>query len=379
MNKNILHVVNIYFVIPYFLGEQLDYFNDKGYRVHIVCSPSEQLESYSRKHHFFYKEIDILRKIAILKDIKAIVGIYKYIRKNKVEIVTGHTPKGALLAMIASFIARVPNRIYFRHGLVYETATGLKRFLLINMDRLAAVLATKVICVSPSVAQLSIDDHLNSRDKQQLLGHGTCNGIDVEQFSCSMVSEIEREKLRKELNLVSTDFVIGFTGRLVHDKGIVELVESLDFIKNKNAILLLVGMFEERDSLPESLIYKIKNDDRIRYTGYINNADINKYYSLMNLFVLPSYREGFPTSVLEASSMELPIITTKATGCVDSIIENKTGVFVSHNLKELALAIDKFMEDEYLRIKYGKAGRQFVLDNFEQHVIWEEIEKLYIQ
>lgn len=97
----------------------------------------------------------------------------------------------------------------------------------------------------------------------------------------------------------------------------------------------------------------------------------------MDVFVLPSYREGFPTSVLEASAMELPIITTKATGCIDSIIENKTGIFISHNAVDISSAIEFFYKNEKKRLDFGKSGRSFVENNFRQELIWNEIEKLY--
>lgn len=132
---NILHVVNIYFVIPFFLGNQLTYFREKGYDMHIVCSPSEELKDYAKQQGFKYKEIPILRKISLVQDLKSVWQIFRYIRKNKIEIVTGHTPKGGLLAMIAAFLAGTKIRIYFRHGLVYETSKGLKRYLLVTMDR----------------------------------------------------------------------------------------------------------------------------------------------------------------------------------------------------------------------------------------------------
>lgn len=377
--RNILHVVNISFVIPYFLGEQLLFFKQKGYKEYIVCTPSGELEGLSQKYKFEYKVVDILRKISIRKDLCAVFGVITYIKKMNIDVVTGHTPKGALIAMLAAFFMRVPVRIYFRHGLVYETSSGIKRRLLIVMDRFAARFATKVVCVSPSICQKSLEDKLNSSFKQILLSKGTCNGIDVERFCKLSINESNLLKLRSELRIKVSDFVIGFSGRLVRDKGIIELVSAFQQLQKKysDIILLLVGMFEERDTLPDEIVEVIKENANIINTGYVENATIEYYYALMDVFVLPSYREGFPTSVLEASAMELPVITTKVTGCVDSIIERETGMFVEHDSCFLATAIDTLYCDEKLRYNYGKMGRKFVVNNFEQHVIWEEIEKLY--
>lgn len=376
---NILHVVNISFVIPYFLGKQLSYFKNIGYQVHIACTYSDELLEFSKKYGFKYLAIDILRKISIGKDIKAVLGIVSYIKKNQIYIVVGHTPKGALIAMLAAYIMRVPIRIYFRHGLVYETAHGLKRRLLLNIDRLAALLATRIVCVSPSVFQRSLEDHLNVSSKQLVLSKGTCNGIDIERFSRKALDENRLQSLRKKLGIDAGDFVIGFTGRLVRDKGIIELIRAFELFRrvHLNAVLLLVGMLEERDALPEDVVWLIKNTPYIINTGYVANSSIEYYYGLMDIFILPSYREGFPTSVLEASAMGLPIVTTRVTGCVDSILENKTGIFVDHTPESLFKAMDLLYGDNLLRLEYGCNGRKFVKENFEQHLIWKEIEKLY--
>lgn len=379
--KKLLHVVNISFVIPYFLGEQLLYFNERNYKEHIVCSPSIELETLSKKYGFVYKGISILRKISLFSDLKALLRICCFIYVRKIDIVTGHTPKGALLAMVAAYIMRVPKRIYFRHGLVYETSTGLKRELLILMDKLAARLATKIVCVSPSVYKRSLEDGLNKETKQIVLLKGTCNGIDIRRFNKSNIRQEILLKLKSQLGIAEDSFVIGFTGRLARDKGIIELIDAFTILKEKylNIQLLLVGMLEERDALPTNTVDKINENPDIITTGYVENATIENYYALMDVFVLPSYREGFPTSVLEASAMELPIITTKATGCIDSIIENKTGIFISHNALDIYSSMELLYNNKQMRIIYGNNGRTFVEENFRQELIWKEIERLYIE
>ena len=214
---NILHVVNIPFVIPYFLGKQLVFFSDKGYKEHIICSSSDELPVMAKKFHFEYGTVEILRKFSIWKDLKAVKNTFSYINSRQIDIVTGHTPKGALVAMLAAYTARVPKRIYFRHGLVYETSHGMKRKLLIAMDRLAAWMATKVVCVSPSVYKRSIEDRLNSTLKQIVLSKGTCNGIDVGRFCKDTLNAEKVCSLRKQYDIPCGCFVVGFTSHLVLD------------------------------------------------------------------------------------------------------------------------------------------------------------------
>ena len=378
--KSLLHVVNIYFVVPYFLGNQLSYFAKKGVKVHVACSPSDELNGYAQQQGFQYLEIPILRKISLLQDLKAIKGIYRYIKKNRIDTVTGHTPKGGLIAMVAAFLAGVKTRIYFRHGLVYETAKGPKRFLLISMERLASFLATRIVCVSPSVYQRSLQDRLSPAKKQLILANGTCNGIDVRRFSKANIDQEEIKLLQEKYQISEKHFVLGFVGRLVRDKGIIELVDAFKRIHLEYPFtrLLLVGMLEERDALPLDTVQEIKSNPNIIFTGYVDNRSIEKYYALMNLYVLPSYREGFPTSVLEASAMELPVLTTRVTGCIDAILPERTGLFVEHAAIDLYEKVKYLLDYSEVGTEMGKQGRQMVVERFEEKLVWKELEKLYL-
>lgn len=375
--KNILHVVNIYFVIPYFIGGQFKYFKGRGYNMHVVCSHSQYLNKYAKENEFDYKELPVLRAINLIQDLKTIIGICRYIKEKEIGIIVGHTPKGGLLSMIAGWLMRVPTRIYFRHGLVYQTSHGLKRTILMSVDRLASLMSTKIVCVSPSVLQQSINDKLAPAKKQIILNKGTCCGIDTEgQFNPARIEPNKLQMMKQDWGIKDSDWVIGYTGRLVKDKGIIELVHAFREVKKEDPRykLLLVGMFEERDALPHDIQETIKNDPQIIWTDF-QNADMEYFYAMMNVYVLASYREGFPTGVLEAQSMTVPVITTKATGCIDAINENETGLFVGHNYEELAGAINRIRNGK-TNIEGNKA-RKWVRDNFENHKVWKEIEKLY--
>lgn len=373
---NILHVVNIYFVLPFFIGGQFKYFKEHSHNLYVACSPSEYLKDFADTQSFGYLETPINRSISIAQDFQSIKAICNYIKTNKIDIIVGHTPKGGLLAMLSGKICGVKNRIYFRHGIVYETSKGLKRFILKNVDRIASLCATKIVCVSNSVLQKSIDDKLAPRSKQMILGkYGTCNGIDTEnQFNPHLIDNLKVLLLRNKYGILESDFVIGYSGRLVRDKGIIELVNAFDKLENAdNCKLLLVGMFEDRDALPEDIKNRIINHPRIIYTGFVNGG-MEYYYSMMNVYVLPSYREGFPTGVLEAQSMGLPIITTKVTGCIDSILPGITGLFASHDPEDIKNKIDDIRLNKVID---GNNGRNWVVENFDSRLIWKEIEKLY--
>lgn len=372
---NILHVVNIYFVLPFFIGDQFRYFKSKGHNLYVVCSPSEYMKDYAKEQEFDYIETPVNRSISIGQDFKSIRAICKFIKEKKIDVIVGHTPKGGLLAMISGWLCRVPKRIYFRHGLVYETSHGVKRFILKTVDKISSLCATQVVCVSPSVLKRSIDDKLAPASKQIILHNGTCNGVDTaEKFNPANIDAVKVNELRDKYGIKPDDFVIGYSGRLVRDKGIIELVRAFDGLEDaENCKLLLVGMFEERDALPEDVKNRILNDTRIIFTGFINGG-MEYYYSLMDVYVLASYREGFPTGVLEAQSMAKPVITTRVTGCCDSIIDGTTGLFADNTSEDLAKKIDMIRLNHAID---GNNGRNWVIENFDCKIIWKEIEKLY--
>lgn len=378
----IVHAVNSYFAATYFIGEQFRFFRERGYEIHLICTPSHFLDDYASKMGFILKEVNLTRRITPVQDILAFFKILLYLHKVKPDIVVGHTVKGGLLTMGAAWLFGIPRRIYFRHGLAFETAGGLGRSLLIASEKMAARLSTIVVCVSNSVFQASLMYRLNRKEKQTVLGAGTCGGIDTNfKFNPGLIDIAEVNKTKLQLNISVDDYVIGYCGRIVRDKGIKELVLAVDLIKerwpDKQIKLLLVGMFEERDSISEDVKDRILNDKSIVYTGFVNE-NIQNYYALMNMFVLASYREGFGMSVIEASSMQLPVLTTRVTGSIDSIVENVTGRFVENSPASIAEGVSFYLENPDIARRHGINGRIHVVENYDHSIIWREIEKLYV-
>lgn len=380
MNKKILNVVSVYFSIPFFFGEQLSYFKKKGYEIHIICSPSDKLKNYSKIHQFKYYEVPILRKFSIIKDIKAVINVYKYIKKNEIQTVSGHTAKGSLIAMLAAYLARTPKRLYFRHGFYYETSTGLKKHLMLNIDRFSSMLSTKVIGVSPYVIEKSVELKLTKKEKLTLLNVGSCNGVDTKiKFNPNLINQAKLKNLKAKLKIKDSDFIIGYTGRLVKDKGLIELVDSFKILtkKYKTIKLLLIGPKEERNSVPIDTLNYIDTENNIITTGMIDSS-IEYFYALMSCLVLPTYREGLGTSLLEAASMGVPVLTTSHTGSRDAMKNEFNGFYIKLNGDDIANKIEYYINDKNLRLKHGNNGRNFIINNFEQELIWKEIEnKLY--
>lgn len=375
--RSILHVVNISFVLPYFIGEQFNYFSQAGYELHVACTPSLHLKNFAKEKNIQTLEIPITRQIRLFKDFYAIYKLIQYIKLNNIDIVIGHTPKGGLLAMLSAFITRKRVRIYFRHGLMYETSKGLKKYFLILIEILTGILANKVICVSQSVLNESNNKNLSRISKNILLANGTCNGVDtLNKFNINKIDTEQIIQLRKSLNIKSDDLILGYVGRMVKDKGIIELLDSWEILKYKypRLKLLLVGPFEERDSISDTYKNIIQSDSAILYLG--QSEETNIYYAIIDIFLLLSHREGFPTVVLEASSMGIPIVTTKCTGCIDSIIPGNTGLFTDLNINSIVNNVSIYIDNSSLRKKHGENGRYFVINNFQQEIVWEALKNV---
>lgn len=363
-----------------FFDGQFRYLSDQGYRIDVV-SDSEEDTGFTQRNNIGYRRVRIERRIAPLADLKSISALCRMIRREKYDAVVGHTPKGAMVAMIAARLAGVKTRVYYRHGLVYTTAHGLKRFILKSVERLTAMFANHVVNVSPSLSRLAVTDCLNPYQKQRVIGKGTCGGIDAKNtFNPDLISDEELSTLSLSLGLDSADFIIGFCGRLCKEKGIRELVDGFRLFRQRNsslpAKLLLVGPYDQRDVLPAEYVREIETNPDIIATGKIEKARLPYYYALMDVFVFPSYREGFGMSVLEASAMQVPVLVSRSHGCIDSIVEHVTGEYVDTTAQGISAGLEK-MKDTDLRINLGVEGRERVLRYYDYCVMWPLVSDLY--
>lgn len=376
----ILNIFTLSSTAKAFFDGQFKYLSDAGHEVWLVSS-SEEPVKFVKDNAVIYRQFDIRRCISPLADLKTIAALRAFIKSNNFDAVIGHTPKGAMIAMISAWLAGTKNRIYYRHGLLYTTAKGLKRTIFKTVERITSLCATVIINVSPSLSQLAITDHLNRSDKQHVIGCGTCGGIDtITTFNPKNVSDEDISDARRSLEIPYDSFVVGFCGRLCHDKGIIELVEGFKLFKKKHpnlkSRLLLIGPYDDREKLPQHIKNNIETTPTIIMTGKIDQSKLPIYYSLMDLFVFPSYREGFGMTVIEASAMKLPILVSRSHGCIDSIRENITGRYIEISPDSICQGIEMMLDRE-LRSRLGNAGRKFVTENFERTRMWTKILEFY--
>ena len=376
-NNNVLEIINLFGSAKIFIGGQFSYLREHGYNMHLICSPNPELESFASEQGIKCKGIALNRQLSVLQDFKAYIEICKYIKQNDIDTIIAHQAKARLIAMLAGFTMRVPNRIIFAHGVLYETMHGMKRKIFICVDKIVAALAHKVVCVSPSVMKVRLRDKINKPEKQCLLNKGTCSGLDTQVlFNPSTYDKKEIIAIKSALGLQQTHFVLGFCGRIVRDKGIIELLDGFKLLKaeypDKNVKLLFIGEKEVRDSVPQSTLKIIESDSDIVFTGRVDWSQMPKYYMMMDSFILPSYREGYPTVILEAMSMGVPCIVSRSTGCIDSIVENLNGIYTDISPEDIKNQIVRLLNTEF-RDKLATNCRPYVVDNYDHSKVWPEV------
>jgi len=336
--------------------------------VEVISSPGEMLDEICRKEQVKGSAVTMKREINIFYDTVSLVKLAMLFAKLKPEIVHGSTPKAGLLSMIASWVNRVPTRIYYIHGLRYQGFKGIKRRLLMYMEKLSCFFATHVYTVSYGVKDIVTQEKITKK-QLRIIGNGSVNGIDVDFFS---PFNQEVPNLRKQYKIKSTATVYGFVGRLVRDKGVNELVRAFlkIYTKTPEARLLLVGNFEEEDTLDIDIKEEIHTNPAIINVGF--QKDVRPFYKMMTVFVFPSYREGFGVSLMEAAAMGVPAISSNIIGCNEVIKDGYNGILIPpKSVEVLTKAMSIALEDKGKIAEMSKVCRSYVEEKYEQKKVWE--------
>lgn len=364
-----------------FLRGQVGYMQARGFEVHAASSPGDLLSQFSVQERVTCYAVDMPRRITPIGDLIAVFRIVRLIQRLRPTIVHAHTPKGGLLGSIAAWLARVPVRIYHMRGLPFMTARGWRRGLLWWTEKISCSLAHEVYCVSDSLRKVAVDEGICSADKVQVFLGGSGNGVDAQKrFNPELTGEQARIGFRRDLGIPSSALVLGFVGRVVRDKGLVELVQAWQGLRDQfpSLHLLVVGPLEPHDPLPYDTMAALQSDPRVHMTGKLGETALA--YAAMDLLVLPTYREGFPNVLLEAASMGLAVVATRVPGCVDAVADRVTGVLVPpQDADSLANAIRLYLADPQLRWRHGSAGRKRVVAEFRQEAIWNAVCLAYMR
>ena len=377
MNKKKKLIVGI--TAPQSIGllkGQLKYFSTHGYDACLLTQHDERSSNYCIEEGCRKLDVNIERNISIKKDWKTLFLLIKIFRHEKPDIVNMGTPKMGLLGMLAAWLCRVPNRIYTCRGFRYEHETGKLKKILMACEWISAACANTIICISPSVKALGVKDKLFNEKKCVVINKGSSNGIDPEQFSPSKVSRHDTNALKDKYGLQGK-FVYGFLGRVVDRKGINELFEAFCSIydEDQNVRLFVVGPWEMEQVKNKNLMTKMQNHPGVVVTG--KTFDVALHFSVMDVFVLPAWWEGFGNVVVQAADMGLAVIGSTGTGVCDAVSDGFNGVQVPiRNVAKLTEAMRLIKTDQELREKLATNGPIWG-QNFKPEIIWEGMDKLY--
>ncbi len=345
----------------------------EGYRVVAVSSPGDALSEIASREGVKVYPVPMERHIAPVKDLISLWKLIKVFRKERPDMVHSITPKAGLLSMMAAWVCRVPVRLHTFTGLVFPTSTGFKQKLLIFTDRLTCSCATHIMPEGEGVKNDLINYQITSKPLK-VLGYGNIRGIDLKYFDRTAEVEKETEKIRKT---DITTFI--FIGRLVRDKGINELVGAFAKLNKEytKTRLLLVGRREDKlDPLEGQTLQEIENNPAIITTG--EQKDVRPWLAASDIFVFPSYREGFPNVVIEAGAMGLPAIVTDINGSREIIIEGENGIIIpARDSEHLYTAMKQLMASPKQTRQMANNARTMIESRFEQTFVRKCLKKYY--
>ena len=345
---------------------------EDGYQTVVVTSQGKELEDFKQRNPLEKTiEVPMERHISLTKDMKSLWQMVKVLRKEKPHMVHSMTPKAGLITMMAAWLTGVPVRIHTFTGLVWPTVVGVKRKILMATDWITCACATHIIPEGQGVLD-DLKNHKVCRKPMKVLGYGNVRGVDMERFNPARFADVKKDESK---------FRFVFVGRIVGDKGINELVEAFVRINQEhpNTQLTLVGKYESNlDPIKPETLKVIEDNPCIDACGPKYDDDLLMEYMKSECFVMPSYREGFPNTVMEAGAMGLPSIVTDINGSREIVIHGENGIIVpSKDTDALYEAMKQMVEDASARERMAVNARHLIDSRFEKSFVQRCLIKFY--
>ncbi|OIN91310.1 MAG: hypothetical protein AUJ20_11765 [Comamonadaceae bacterium CG1_02_60_18] len=357
--------------VPFFVVAQLKHqiatLGAQGAQVTVVASDEPEMALLQGLEGVRCVPIDIPRSISPWRDLIALVRLYRFLRRERIQIAHSTTPKAGLLTALAAFLAGVPVRLHTFTGQPWVDMRGAKRWLTRASDRLIGILNTRCYADSASQRKFLIEQGIADASRLFCIGAGSLAGVDVQRFDPNCFLQNQRESMRQLLGIPSAALVLLFVGRITVDKGVRELLEAFQRLKatGNGVHLVLVGSFDTGSGVAGSiLLSQIDHLSDVHVVGYTDSPE--SYLSIADILCLPSYREGFGTVVIEAAAMGVPTVGTEIYGLSDAVVHGETGLLVPpRNVEELTGCLEKLLADKLLMKKMGEAARQRALTLFD--------------
>lgn len=360
--KKIIRATTIPMSLKAFCDGMLKELSEK-YEVVAVSSPGEDLEWVAAHEGVRTIAVPMERHISLWKDLKSLIRMVEVYRKEKPYMVHSMTPKAGLTCMVAGWLTGVPVRVHTFTGLVWPTSTGLKRKILMTADKILCACATHIIPEGQGVME-DLRKGGITKKPMKVLGYGNVKGVDMECFDRNRFTDVKRDDDR---------FTFMFVGRIVGDKGVNELVEAFTQLHEKylQTKLVLVGPYEnDLDPVSELTQNLINANPAIEAVGLKFGDDLLREYMKADCHVLPSYREGFPNTPMEAGALGLPNIVTDINGAREIVVNEDNGLVVpAKDARALYDAMERMLRDDALREKIKKHARKMIGDRFERNFV----------
>lgn len=361
------------FALNAFLATPIEMLAAQGWDITVALSTRDGEIVDSIRRHSEVVHLDIRRDIAPLADLPVLWKLWSLCRRKRFDVVHSITPKAGLLAMTAAILARVSVRMHTFTGQVWITRKGMFRRLLQWIERYVATCATHVLADSPSQRDFMVSHGIVRRPKLEVLADGSICGVDTVRFRPRPETRAER---RTALGIPDDALVLLYVGRLHPDKGLGELGRAFERVAKRHARVHLVLVGPDEGGLARIDAGVIEGRDRVHVVGCV--ADPEMYMAAADILCLPSYREGFGMSLVEAAAAGVPAVATRIYGVTDAVKDNVTGLLVPPRDPEaLAGALERLVTDGELRARFSAAARERAMRLFSKDVLSHAWKDLY--
>jgi len=372
----VAHIATVPMSLQYLLFNQLKAIAADGYRVVAVSSPGPEAAALADLG-IPHVAIPVSRKITPFQDLLSLWQLYRFMRRHRLHIVHTHNPKPGLLGQLAARLAGVPIVINTIHGFYFTNHTHpLWRKLFIVVEKVAASCSDLIWSQNMEDINTAVQERICPAEKIRYLG----NGIDLNRFDRTRISSEMIQEKRAELQLPVSAPVVGFVGRLVTEKGVHELLRAALVVRERfpDVRFLIVGSTDsdKRDAITSQVVHDYRLEANCLFTGQRN--DTPELFALMDVFVLPSHREGLPRAPMEASAMGVPCVVTDVRGCREVVAHEQNGLIVPlQDVIALAQAITRLLEDKPLAQRLGETGRRMAAERFDERLVFAKVKAEY--